>query len=150
MSPSGYASDPLQHAFQAPALESATVVDAMRLGVIACDPDTSLREVARIMATYRVHSVVITEVEGGQAWGMVTDLDVVAAAGQDLDKVTARDIQRGELVTIAADEPLARAAKQLASRGVAHLVVVQPHSGQPVGVLSTLDVAGVLAWGSDS
>jgi hypothetical protein len=27
---------------------------------------------------------------------------------------------------------------------------VQPHSGQPVGVLSTLDLAGVLAWGGGS
>jgi hypothetical protein len=30
---------------------------------------------------------------------------------------------------------------------VAHLVVVQAHSHNPVGVLSTLDLAGVLAWG---
>jgi CBS domain-containing protein len=30
--------------------------------------------------------------------------------------------------------------------GVTHLVVVQPQSGRPVGVLSTLDVVGVLAW----
>ena len=147
MSPSGSASNPLQHTFQAPAFDSATVVDAMRLGVIACAPDASLREVARIISTYRVHSVVITEMEGGRAWGIVSDADLVAAAGSDFDKLTARDIQRTELVTIAADEPLARAAQQLAQHGVTHLVVVQPHSGQPVGVLSSLDVAGVLAWG---
>jgi CBS domain-containing protein len=35
----------------------------------------------------------------------------------------------------------------MADHNVSHLVVVQPHSGQPVGVLSTLDIAGVLAWG---
>lgn len=150
MSPSGYASDPQQHTFQAPAFESATVVDAMRLGLITCAPDASLREVARVIATYRVHSVVITELEGGRPWGIVSDSDLVAAAGEDFDKLTARDIQRTELVTVAADAPLARAASLLAERGVTHLVVVQPHSGHPVGVLSTLDVAGVLAWGSDS
>jgi CBS domain-containing protein len=150
MSPSGSVSNTQQHTFQAPAFESATVVDAMRLGVIACPPDASLREVARIMATYRVHSVVITEMEGARAWGIVSDVDLAAAAGKDLDTLTARDIWRTELVTIAADEPLARAAELLASRGVTHLVVVQPHSGHPVGVLSTLDIANVLAWGGDS
>ena len=150
MTPSGYASDPLQHTFRSPAFEAATVVDAMRLGLITCPPDASLREVARIIATYRVHSVVITEMEGGRAWGIVSDADLVAAAGDDFDKLTARDIQRTELVTIGADEPLTRAAALFAQHGVTHLVVVQPHSGHPVGVLSSLDVAGVLAWGGDS
>ena len=30
---------------------------------------------------------------------------------------------------------------------VTHLVVVDPQSDKAVGVLSTLDVAGLLAWG---
>jgi CBS domain-containing protein len=150
MSPSGSVSNIQQHTFQAPAFENATVTDAMRLGLIACAPDASLREIARIMATYRVHSVVITEMEGGRPWGIVSDVDLTAAAGKDLDDLTARDIWRTELVTIAADEPLTRAAELLADRGVTHLVVVQPHSGHPVGVVSTLDLAGVLAWGSGS
>jgi CBS domain-containing protein len=99
------------------------------------------------MATYRVHCVVLTELEGGQPWGIVSDIDLAAAADKDLDALKARDIWRTEVVTIAADEPLMRAAHLLADRGVSHLVVVQPHSGHPVGVLSTLDLAGVLAWG---
>ena len=91
--------------------------------------------------------MVVSEIEGDRPWGIVSDLDLAAAAGQDLDKVTARDISRGELATIGADEGLARAARMMAERRLAHVVVVQPHSGQPVGVLSTLDLAGVLAWG---
>jgi hypothetical protein len=38
------------------------------------------------------------------------------------------------------------AAQLMAERRTAHLVVVQPPSGHPVGVLSTLDLAGVLGW----
>lgn len=147
MSPSGSISDTLQHTFHAPKFENATVVDAMRLGVISCSPDASLREIARVMATYRVHAVVVSDIEGDRPWGIVSDLDLAAAAGRDLDKLTARDIARGELVTVAADESLARAAQLIAEHEVAHVVVVQPHSGHPVGVLSTLDLAGVLAWG---
>ena len=39
------------------------------------------------------------------------------------------------------------AAQLMSEHEVSHLVVVQPHSGHPVGVLSALDLAGVLAWG---
>jgi CBS domain-containing protein len=147
MSPSGTTADTLQHTFDAPQFEQATVLDAMRLGVVTCQPETPLREVARILATYRIHSVVVSEIEGDRPWGLVTDLDLAAAAGRDLDALTARELARGELVTVGADETLARAAQLMAEHEVAHVVVVQPHSGQPVGVLSTLDLAGVLAWG---
>jgi CBS domain-containing protein len=147
MSPSGSISDTLQHTFHSPGFDSATVLDAMRLGVVSVAPDTPLREVARVLATYRIHAVVVSEIEGDRPWGIVSDVDLTAAAGKDFDQVTARDIWRSQLVTITADEELGRAAELMTKHGVTHLVVVQPHSGQPVGVLSTLDLAGVLAWG---
>jgi CBS domain-containing protein len=147
MSPSGSTSDTLRHTFHAPPFDRATVLDAMRVGVISCSPDSTLREVARVMATYRVHSVVISETEGDRPWGIVSDVDLAAAANNDIDKVRARDISRGELITVSPEDALWRAARLMGEHGASHLVVVQPHSGQPVGVLSTLDVAGVLAWG---
>jgi CBS domain-containing protein len=147
MSPSGTTSDTLRHTFHSPPFGKATVLDAMRVGVISCSPDSTLREVAQVMATYRVHSVVISETQGDRPWGIVSDVDLAAASDKDVEKVRARDIWRGELVTVSPEDPLWRAARLMAEHGVSHLVVVQPHSGQPVGVLSTLDVAGVLAWG---
>jgi len=147
MSPSGNISDTLQHTFHSPEFDNATVLDAMRLGVVTVAPETSLREVARVMATYRIHAVVISEIEGDRPWGIVSDLDLVAAADKDLDKVRAQAIWRSQLVTINADEGLGRAVELMTEHRVTHLVVVQPHSGHPVGVLSTLDLAGVLAWG---
>jgi CBS domain-containing protein len=53
-------------------------------------------------------------------------------------------------VSVAADDSLERAAQLMAEHEVSHLVVIQPHSGPPVGVLSALDLAGVLAWGGTS
>jgi CBS domain-containing protein len=53
-------------------------------------------------------------------------------------------------VTVAADESLERAAQLMAEHQVSHLVVIQPHPGHPVGVLSALDLAGVLASGGTS
>jgi CBS domain-containing protein len=150
MSPTGTILDPLQHSFLAPPFEKAAVVDAMRVGVVSCPPETSLREVARIMATYRIHCVLVSDVEGHEPWGVVSDLDIAAGAGGDIDKLTAREVASTEVVTIAADDTMLLAAQLMAERKAAHLVVVQPHSGHPVGVLSTLDLAGVLAWGGTS
>ena len=149
MSPSGTIQQPLQHTFFAPKLEDATVLDAMRLGVVSCAANTQLREAARIMATYRIHSIVVFDLEGGP-WGVLSDLDLVAAAGEDLDRRTVGDVASMDLVTVTGKESLARAAQLMKERKVAHLVVVQSEDGHPVGVLSTLDVAGVMAWGGSA
>lgn len=149
MSPSGTIFEPLQHSFFAPKYEDATVVDAMRVGVVSCAADTPLREAARIMATYRIHSIIVFDLEGGP-WGVISDLDLAAAAGENLDERTVGDVASTELVTVSAEEELARAAQLMTEHEVAHLVVVQPQNGHPVGVLSTLDLAGVLAWGGSA
>jgi CBS domain-containing protein len=147
MSPSGTIREPLQHTFLAPAFAAATVVDAMRLGVVSCPADTPLQEAARIMATYRIHCVVISDLDSDRPLGVVSDLDLVAAAGDDLTERTVRDVARGELISVRPDDSLTHAAQLMTENEVAHLLVVQPHSGHPVGVISTLDLAGVLAWG---
>jgi CBS domain-containing protein len=149
MSPSGSILQPLEHSFFAPKFEDAMVVDAMRLGAVSCSADTPIREAARIMATYRIHSIVVFDLVGGP-WGLLSDLDLVRAADEDLDKRTVGEVASMEFVTVPGKESLARAARLMAERGVSHLVVVSPDDGHPLGVLSTLDVAGVLAWGGSS
>jgi CBS domain-containing protein len=51
------------------------------------------------------------------------------------------------LLTVAADKTLERAAQLMAEHEVTHLLVLASGSGGPLGVLSSLDVAGVIAWG---
>jgi CBS domain-containing protein len=99
------------------------------------------------MATYRIHSVVVSEMEGGKPLGVISDVDLAAAAARGSQTGTAAELARAEPVTVAADDSLARAAELMAEHEVSHLIVIQPHSGHPVGVLSALDLAGVLAWG---
>ena len=142
--PTGTISDIARHSFAAPAFEDAKVLDAMRLGVVSCPPDASLREVARIMATYRIHSVVVTATAEGAPLGVISDVDVAAGA-LDPD-ASAGTLARTELLRISPEDSLKRAVQLMAEHELSHLVVVQPHSGHPVGVLSALDIAGVLAW----
>jgi CBS domain-containing protein len=143
--PTGTTSDISHHSFAAPPFERAKVLDVMRLGVISCPPDTLLRDVARIMATYRIHSVVVTEMPDGVPLGVISDVDVSAAASTP--DAQAGTVARTEVLTVSPEESLERAAQMMGEHDVTHLVVVQPHSGHPVGILSALDIAGALAWG---
>ena len=43
--------------------------------------------------------------------------------------------------------PLRDAAELMLSEDTSHIVAVNPETNRPVGIVSTLDVAGVLAWG---
>jgi len=143
--PTGTISDPIHHSFTSPPFDRAKVLDAMRLGVISCPPETPLREVARIMATYRIHCVVVTSTVAKAPLGVIADIDVAAAAAT-APEAPAGSVARTKPVTVSPEESLERAAQLMAEHESSHLLVVQPHSGDPVGVLSALDVAGALAW----
>ena len=92
--------------------ETAHVSDAMSPGVISCPPETPLRVVARMMSTFSVHSVFVFEHqeeddEDMQLWGVVSDLDLVAAGRLDVDTRTAGGSAVTPLVTVCSTEPLA-------------------------------------------
>ena len=136
-----------QGSFLMPAFENARVADAMRPGVIGCPPDTPLRTVARMMATNPVHSIVVGREGGGERpWGIVSDVDLARHAAA-ADELTAAEACSAEPVSVGPEDALARAAQLMGEHGTSHLIVVDPGSQQPVGVLSTLDLAGVVAWG---
>jgi CBS domain-containing protein len=129
-----------------PAFEDAQVHHVMRVGVVTCRPQTKLSDVARMMVGYDVHSIVVAEVGEASPWGIVTSLDL-AKVPDKLDSLTAGDIASTELVTIKSNEPLEKAAEVMAQHGVSHLIAVQPDMDRPAGMISTRDLAAVLAWG---
>lgn len=136
--------------FRMPRLAHASVEDAMHPGVISCSPDTPLREVARIISNKHIHCLVVTSaVERGAppTWGLISGLDIVGAATGTFEERTAADVAATEPVTVSTDDPLDRAVQLMIEHQVEHLIVVGAESSRPVGVLSTLDVAGVMAWG---
>lgn len=134
-----------------PSLEHATVSDAMHPGILSCEPDASATEVAQLMATHHVHCVAVVGISHEQpecfVWGIISDLDLVAAGIQDEREPTARDLAGQPVVTVEPSMPLREAGEAMLTYNVSHLVVTDGDTGRPIGILSTLDVAGVLAWG---
>jgi CBS domain-containing protein len=139
---------PSSHRAPAPSAARIRVGAVMHQGVLTCSRESSLQEVAELMASRRVHSVVVTDdpEEAGSLWGIISDVDLVAAASvRDLDEQSAGPSAATPALTISPEETLQRAAQMMAENGVAHLVVVDPALLCPVGILSTLDVAAALS-----
>ena len=133
---------------------TATVADVMHHGVLSCRPDASLAEVAQIMAEHRVHGVVVDGVRRDAAgtehvvWGVVSDLDLVGRLGAgDALEVTAAGLSATPAIVVSPDEPLSEAARLMHDYDVHRLLVVTSPERRPVGVISTLDVAGAIAAG---
>lgn len=123
-----------------------TVSEAMHPGVISCPHGAPLRSVARMMAAYKVHCVVVfdepDEAGASALWGIVSDLDLAAGLCEGaFGERTAGEIAATPIVTVTTDETLARAGQLMIEHGSAHLVVVDPGSGLPAGIVSTLDLA---------
>ena len=111
-----------------------------------------MRHVARMMVTNGVHAVLVrgagSSHGAGDSWSVVSDLDVARAAGRSArgEEVVAADAC-GPALTAKPSEKLTDAARRMADRHLSHLLVLEEESGEPVGVISALDVAAVWAWG---
>jgi CBS domain-containing protein len=128
-------------------LAQTSVRAAMQLGLFSCAPDDPIETVARTMAEQSIHCVVVAGIarrdhDGERlGWGIVSDLDLMAALAPKADTTTAGEVAGTEIVTVSPRDPLGLAAQVMVEHQTAHVVVVSPDTGRPVGMLSTLDVA---------
>ena len=130
--------------------ETLKVGDVMHRGVVSCPPETPMPEVAALMSMHGIHSVFVFDGRLGRGdaagyLGIVSDLDLVAAAWAGLETRTAGQSAVTPILTVTTDEALERAAELMVENSLSHLSVVDRASGRPVGVLSTIDIARVVA-----
>jgi CBS domain-containing protein len=116
----------------------------MRRGVVTCDPASRLAAVAATMTSNAFHAAVILAPESPRAL-VVTDLDLIRAALSGGAEQTAAEIAREPMATIGPAAPLENAVALMAERDLAHLLVAEPEADWPAGVVSSFDVASVLA-----
>jgi CBS domain-containing protein len=80
-------------------------------------------------------------------WGIISDLDLLRACMRPEAPDTAAELARQPVVSLKTTAALRDAAELMLTKGISHIVAVNPETNRPVGILSTLDIAGVLAWG---
>jgi CBS domain-containing protein len=132
-------------------LRGARISDVMHRGVATCLPETPLTAVARTMAERRVHCVAVAGVDnsagGGEhlTWGLIEDLDLLVALHRGAIGAPAGSIAEPAPAALREDASLERAAALMVEHDTRHVVAVG-QSGLPTGMVSTLDVAWILAW----
>lgn len=132
-------------------MPAVAVGDAMHPGVIAIAPHTSVAEVAATMSSRRVHCVVVEGIARNRkghetlVWGILSDLDLIKALAAGRLDADAGEVAASEVVAVDADERIEDATRLMAEHECSHLVVVSPQTGEPIGVISSLDVAGGVA-----
>jgi CBS domain-containing protein len=132
--------------YRGASLDSVRVEETMHRGIVGCRPEASLFAVARLMAAHRIHAVVVADGSAESSWGIVSDLDLAGAASAGaLHERTAGETATTPGVVVSPDETLARAAQLMREYDTHHLIVLGRGSRRPMGVISTLDVADVVA-----
>ncbi len=124
-------------------LEATRVADVMHVGLISCPAGTPLSDVAARMSEEAVHCILITpdpEADDGD-WRVVSDLDLMGCAEQP--DVPAGRIAASPVIAVSENDSVLRAVRLMQEYQTAHLLVLS--SEGPSGVVSTFDVAGVMA-----
>jgi CBS domain-containing protein len=137
--------------YLAPSLAHATAADAMRPRVLVCSPETPLVTAAQRMAAEHIHALVVLRDRADDAgerrpWAVLTDRDLLRHA-EAADCTTAGEAASEAVVVAEPADRLAEVAARMLRHGVSHAVIADPSSGRPVGMVSTLDIAGVVGWG---
>jgi 4-hydroxy-3-polyprenylbenzoate decarboxylase len=121
-------------------LEVHRVKDVMTRNVLVTTPDATAMDAAKLMAAEDRGSIVV--VENATPVGIVTERNLfkkVVAIGLLPKDVLVRDIMSSPLISTSPDQPLKRAAKLMADRGIRRLPVIE--SGRLVGIITAADLA---------
>jgi CBS domain-containing protein len=118
------------------------VRDAMSKSVLELGPDHTLRHAARLMASRRVGSAIVTDPDGAGV-GILTERDVLNAVGTGLDPDVERTGQHitWEVVYAGPTWTLEEAAAAMVRGGFRHLVVME--GDDVLGVISVRDIIRV-------
>ncbi len=143
MSPASTETAPLS----ATAMHSTTVREVMHPGIMACTAMASVAEVAHIMASCRVHSVIVVAAGPDHPpaiIGVLSDVDLLRWTTGGSTHLPAGAVVSAPAAAISPRASVQEAAQLMAQQSVDHLVVLDAHD-LPLGIISALDVASVLA-----
>lgn len=132
--------------------EVLRVADVMHRGIVSCARDSTASEIAQLMVAEGVHCVAVLSPSPEQGhppliWGIVTDLNLLRALAEDDSGASAETLAGGQVIRVRPTQTISEAANVMVHSGSHHLVVIDPDDRQPIGILSTTDIASRLASG---
>ena len=126
------------------------VRDLMHRGLITCEPDATLGQVAILLANNHIHALLVAGNEN-HLIGIISDYDLLAGewlSGDFTDlvtmrRLTARELMSSPIDTVEADMSIKDAAEILIKKDINRLLVTE--NGLPVGVISISDFVASIA-----
>ena len=126
------------------------VRDLMHRGLLTCQTDMPLGEVASLLAGYHVHALIVVD-RAGKPVGIISDFDLLAGEWLSVDqdslaamkKLTAGELMSAPIDTVEADTPLAGAARIMMEKQVHRLMVTE--KDVPAGLISISDFVASIA-----
>ncbi|MCC7201768.1 MAG: CBS domain-containing protein [Nitrospirae bacterium] len=113
----------------------------MARSLVTVDKQITVQEVAKIMESKEVGSVLVLDKESGEIAGIVTERDIVkkvVAKGVDGSSYLVKGIMSSPLLTIDSNKTIFEAGDYMDQKKVRHLAVTE--SGKVVGVISVRDL----------
>lgn len=113
----------------------------MARNLVTVDKQITVQEVARIMESKEIGSVLVLDKDSGEIAGIVTERDIVkkvVAKGVDGSSYLVKGIMSSPLLTIDSSKTIFEAGDYMDQKKVRHLAVTE--SGKVVGVISVRDL----------
>ncbi|MEM5793426.1 MAG: CBS domain-containing protein [Candidatus Aenigmatarchaeota archaeon] len=133
------------------------VRDAMNPKVVVATKDISIKEVARIMAKYKIGSLIIVDkekmkglinyeiaVERENIIGVITESDIVrkvVALGLDLTQTKVEEVMTTNVIIVNADMDITEACQIMVRNKIKRLPVID--GGNLAGIITTTDIISV-------
>jgi len=126
-----------------------SIRECCNIGVVCCEAETTIPEVAALMRKHHVGDVIVIENQerGRVPIGIVTDRDIVIetiAVQLDVEVFTAGDIMNTPIVSVRADEGLVETLHAMRDHKVRRMPVVS-NSGELYGIVTADDIMRLLA-----
>ncbi len=117
------------------------VREIMTSPVRSVEPETTLREAARVLSDESIGSLVVGE---DPLDGIITETDVVRAVAREVDpaSTTVAELMSSPVVTMRPTETVFTAGERMGRNRVKKLPVTE--EGRPVGIVTTTDLAHFL------
>lgn len=121
------------------------VASVMRHGVVSIAEDATLAGVTRAMADHRVHAILVEESTTGRPLGWVKAETLLTWMNLGSSWVHAHEAIAEPVTTIAPDATVRDAMAALSRHGTSRLLVCSQGGRAGEGVLTPLDIVGLVA-----
>lgn len=125
------------------------ISECCNIGVVCCEADTPIPDVAALMRKHHVGDVVVIEKKNDDRVpiGIMTDRDIVIetiALELDVNLFTASDFMSTPVVTVREDEDFVETLRLMRKHKIRRMPVVT-HAGTLYGIVTVDDIVNLLA-----